>query len=133
MHVARLNIDYHFAMVVNGTVSACIPANVQTSRTYVIQYPPTVQIGSAPGRLRAGQAGTFSATGTLDEDYAASDNLALSWTFGDGYTANGATVTHAWAKCGDYPVTVTASDGGLTTAQTTWIYVTSYNCTVKQQ
>jgi chitodextrinase len=36
--------------------------------------------------------------------------LRYSWTFGDGATASGTRVTHAYAKYGYYTVTVTATD-----------------------
>jgi len=39
------------------------------------------------------------------------DTLTYSWDFGDGNTATGQTVAHAYADAGSYTVTLTVSDG----------------------
>ena len=44
---------------------------------------------------------------------------AISWNFGDGHTATGGDVTHAYANPGDYTVTVTSTASDGTTATST--------------
>jgi DNA-binding beta-propeller fold protein YncE len=50
----------------------------------------------------------------LTLDGAASTGVAFAWDFGDGQSAEGATVTHAWSEPGNYAVVlaVTGEDGG---------------------
>jgi len=51
---------------------------------------------------------TFDASSSRDPD---GDPVACAWTFGDGASASGPTVTHAYARPGAYPVRVLATDG----------------------
>jgi hypothetical protein len=67
---------------------------------------PQLGAVSIPGSGTAGEALAFSAAATD----AFSGSASLSWSFGDGTTASGATVTHAFAAPGTYEVTVTATD-----------------------
>jgi PKD repeat protein len=50
----------------------------------------------------------FDGTGSHDPD---GDKLTYMWNFGDGATAEGAKVTHTYAKGGDYKATLTVNDG----------------------
>jgi hypothetical protein len=65
--------------------------------------PPTAT-GSATG---SGPEVTFSAAGSGDPDGAPS---GYRWRFGDGETGLGATVTHSYAKAGDYVATLEVAD-----------------------
>ncbi len=56
---------------------------------------------------KAGQLLTFSASAT-DAD---GDHLDYVWDFGDGTSATGALVEHAYARGGTYTATVTVTDG----------------------
>ncbi len=47
-----------------------------------------------------------------------SDNAVYTWNFGDGTTATGESVTHAFQKGGDYHVTLTVDDGRGTDCST---------------
>jgi hypothetical protein len=129
-HVARADVLYWWTY---PGAPSCIQGSSQISRTYVVQYPPTVGIGTFPWTLRAGQTGTFGAGGTYDAQYSKNKSLKYTWTFGDGGGATGATVTHAWSSCGDYWVRVTASDGALTATASRMISITSYNCTLERK
>jgi hypothetical protein len=51
---------------------------------------------------------SFGAQGATDPD---GDGLTLTWNFGDGGSATGATVSHVFAAAGSFNVSVTASDG----------------------
>jgi len=61
---------------------------------------------SVPGAARAGSPGSFSVA-PLD---VWSQAASTSWTFGDGASASGESVSHTYAAPGSYPVTVTSTD-----------------------
>lgn len=65
----------------------------------------------------AGDPVTFDASDSTDNAYLDS----YAWDFGDGTTAEGATVAHAYAAPGDYAVTLTVTDasGNVDTATIT--------------
>jgi len=77
----------------------------------LIQYagldaaPPAIQAVSAPNGV-VGRPVLFSAS-VFDRWSAAT----VTWSFGDGGTANGAAVSHAYTRPGTYGVTITAVDG----------------------
>lgn len=83
--------------------------------------PPVASISSiGPAQRVVGQNVNFTGTGTTPT----TAGLTYSWTFGDGVSANGASVIHAYATHGDYTVTLTARDsGGLTHSTTQTIHV----------
>jgi PKD repeat protein len=59
-------------------------------------------------------------TAALDPNLAEQSSLQVGWTFGDGATASGADVSHAYAAPGTYTVSLTATDpdGGSATTTT---------------
>ncbi len=70
---------------------------------------PTAVISVDPsGSVRAGDDLTFSAVGSSDPD---ADALTFAWTFGDGNTGLGLTISHSYAQPGDYEARLTVSDG----------------------
>lgn len=75
---------------------------------------PTLGPVEIPRRVVAGEPVRFSAQ--------ADDSMglrSLAWKFGDGGTATGGSVSHAFAKAGEYAVEVTATDrAGNSTSQT---------------
>ena len=75
---------------------------------------PGIGAVSIPGSGSVGQTLSFSAS-VLD---VWSPLGATTWNFGDGKSASGAAVTHAYAKAGAYSVTVTSADvlGNATSA-----------------
>lgn len=82
------------------------PANAAPQLTEGVVIPVT---------LVAGQAGTFTVAAT-DAD---GDALTYSWDFGDGTTANTASVEKAYAATGTYTVMVKVSDPSGANAQMT--------------
>lgn len=66
-----------------------------------------VSATSTRGRIRTGQPVLFTASAT-DAD---GDHLTYTWDFGDGSTATGATVEHAYDTAGSYQAVVTVYDG----------------------
>ena len=57
-----------------------------------------------------GQAVTFDGSGSADPN---GDSLTYSWDFGDGSTGTGVSPMHTYAAAGNYTVTLTVSDGNL--------------------
>ncbi len=79
--------------------------------------PPTAAV-NGPFASDEGSAVAMSAAGSSDPD--AGQVLTFAWTFGDGGTATGATVSHTYAQNGIYTVTVVVTDPlGLTSTATT--------------
>jgi hypothetical protein len=70
--------------------------------------PTKLTVAAAPGSAQAGQAVGFSATACDPDD----DPLSYSWSFDDGTTAAGASVSKAFATGGTHVGTVTVSDPG---------------------
>ncbi len=79
-------------------VPACGFATVNTA--------PTASI-SGPASLTATVPGAFDASGSADAD---GDIAGYTWDFGDGTTATGRAVSHAFARSGTYVVTLTVTD-----------------------
>jgi PKD domain len=80
---------------------------------------PLLESLSIPSKGVVGQPLTFSVSPF--DSFSAAAAAAVSWTFGDGATALGGSVTHAYAKVGSYPVTVSSADalGNASTAGAT--------------
>ncbi len=73
---------------------------------------PVVIISASPDPTTAGGTTTFDGS----QSYSGVDIASYSWDFGDGATAEGATVDHAYAAAGDYTVTLTVTDTNGQTA-----------------
>jgi PKD repeat protein len=91
-------------------------ATVTITATGGNQPPVAVVNGPYSGAVNA--TITFQATGSFDPD---GSIASYTWFFGDGASASGPTVTHAYTAAGTYPVTLTVVDnlGASSTAQTT--------------
>jgi PKD repeat protein len=69
----------------------------------------------APDAAQAGEAAAFHAGGeSMDAPV-----LGYRWEFGDGVSAEGANVTHAYTQARQYTVTVTATGLNAATSQKT--------------
>ena len=102
-----------------GTVqSASRPITIGTSGT--CPCPTVTAAISGPSSTSVGQTVPFSAAASAGGHPITS----WSWTFGDGGTATGQSVTHSWSSIGTYQVRVTAtSDCGSTDIDTSTIVV----------
>jgi len=90
-----------------------------------VDEPPVAAFGYAPTSPYAGEQTTFDASASHDPD--ADDGAGIEsyeWSFGDGKTGGGATVTHVYAASGTYEVTLTVTDAtGLTATATDTVTV----------
>lgn len=99
------------------TVSAADDDGGFDEATQEIRYvnaPPTLDT-TGPTEALEGAALAFTATGTDPGD----DPFTVQWTFGDGSSADGAEVTHAFVDDGRYTITAVATDtlGATATAR----------------
>lgn len=92
-------------------------------RSARINHRPTATGIVASGSTVEGGTQSFSATGS-DAD---GDVVSFVWEFGDGATASGSSVTHAFANEGTYVVRATAVDafGAHGSSRTTQVTVTN--------
>jgi VCBS repeat-containing protein len=72
----------------------------------------------------AAEGAAVSFTGLASSDVEG-DPLTYSWSFSDGGSASGATPSHVFADNGNYLVTLTVSDGQLTSSDTMMVMVTN--------
>ena len=73
-----------------------------------VNHPPTAVASANPTTGPAPLAVAFSGTGSTDPD---GDPLTCAWSFGDGTSGSGATVSHTYAAAGTYTATLTVNDG----------------------
>jgi PKD domain len=84
---------------------------------------PTVTASAGASSATTGAAANFTATGTTT---APNDPLTYKWSFDDGQTATGASVSHAFAAVGSHVATVTVTDAlGFTATATASVTVTA--------
>jgi hypothetical protein len=82
---------------------------------------------TAPANALMGANVNFSSNGSSDPD---GDALTLTWDFGDGGTATGATTSHAYTRTGAFTVKLTVADKKHTvTAPTVTVNVKSLTAT----
>ncbi len=68
---------------------------------------PSITDGSVPTQATVGTAANFQVTAT-DPD---GDSLTVTWQFGDGESATGASVSHTYTSAGSFDWSVSVSDG----------------------
>ena len=68
---------------------------------------PTANFVSSPASPLVGQAVSFDAASSADRD---GSIATYAWTFGDGTTGSGRTVTHAYSTHGTFSVALTVTD-----------------------
>jgi immune inhibitor A len=89
-----------------------------------VNAAPTANATATPKNPVTGQTVTFDSTGSFDDLQPASE-LSYEWTFGDGSSATGAKVTHAYAAKGSYTATLEVTDAkGLSSTATVPLTVT---------
>lgn len=80
---------------------------------------PTANAGVSPKTPGTGQTVTFDSVGSFD-DLQPADELTYEWSFGDGMSATGAKVTHAYAAKGTYSATLKVTDAQGLSGTTTF-------------
>jgi DNA/RNA endonuclease G (NUC1) len=112
------NVDWHTYLTTVDAIEsltgydllALLPDDVEGPVENNTQ-PPLAAV-SGPAGLAEGDAGSFSAAGSIDPN---GNIVSFAWNFGDGSTASGETASHVFAQDGVYLVTVTTTDNdGLT-------------------
>ena len=93
-----------FRVTVRDAYGKAASDTVQITVVETAEAPIVGLRASADSQTVLGQATAFSAM------VAAGDNVLFSWTFGDGGSATGASVTHTYAAEGRYRVVVTAQN-----------------------
>ncbi|EMA68626.1 glycoside hydrolase family protein [Halorubrum aidingense JCM 13560] len=68
---------------------------------------PSASFTASPSSPDAGESVSFDASASTDAD---GSIASYEWDFGDGETASGESVTHAYDSAGDYDVTLTVTD-----------------------
>ncbi len=105
----------------------------------------TVAVGPAGGvtpldpSFTSGGANCFTQSGTKECDAAAGSAINLSaattqattyaWSFGDGSTGSGASVSHTWSQPGSYNVTLTVSNAQTNATQTVLFKISNSTAT----
>ena len=84
-------------------------ASLSQSWTVLVNYPPLAHISASKLNVAKGKKVTFDGTGSHDHEVNGSI-ATYTWDLGDGTTATGATVKHAFDKAGTYKVTLTVTD-----------------------
>ena len=92
-----------------------------TATTVTVQAPdqneaPTASFTASPDSPDAGETVSFDASTSSDAD---GSIASYEWAFGDGETATGESVDHAYDAAGDYDVTLTVTDDDGATASVT--------------
>lgn len=107
-----------FEVTLTVTDNAGLTASV-TEAVYV-NAPPTAAFTTSQTVGKAGTPLTFDASASSDPD---GDPLNYSWSFGDGSTASGRTVSHVFAVPDQYLVTLTVFDPYTSAVAQTYVPV----------
>ncbi|HEX2015634.1 MAG TPA: PKD domain-containing protein [Solirubrobacteraceae bacterium] len=104
---------YHVALTVTDDAGN---TDSTTHDVIIGDQPPVASFSTAPSAPMTQDAVTFTNTST-DADGSATS--VISWNFGDGTTAPGASATHAYPHAGTYQVGLTVQDETGQTASVT--------------
>ena len=89
---------------------------VKPFENYLLETrPPVASFTYSPEHPTVDQTVIFDASASYDPD---GTIVSYEWNFGDGTTASGVVVTHAYSAAGSYTVTLTVTDGGGATNST---------------
>lgn len=102
-HVYEKAGDYNVSLTVKDSSGMVCDTGVATTKVSA-NYPPTCVAGDDKSAC-VGENIAFDATGST-----ASGPAKYTWDFGDGQTAEGARVNHAYEKAGNYRVVLTVDD-----------------------
>jgi PKD repeat protein len=110
VHVFAKPGDYRVMLTIEGDeIGQCANTNADETKVRVVEAP--VALITAPDRIGVGDVARFNATASTT---AAGRIVGWAWDFGDGVTAEGATVEHRFAKPGNYITALTLrTEGGV--------------------
>jgi len=108
---------YTVTLTATDNLGASGSATTTATITNSVHAPPTANAGSSQSGSVNG-AVTFSGSGTA---YNGATITSYGWTFGDGTSASGQSVSHTYTNAGSYTVTLTVIDslGASGSASTT--------------
>ncbi|MFQ6116795.1 MAG: PKD domain-containing protein [Candidatus Bipolaricaulia bacterium] len=81
--------------------------------TATTNIPPVASFTFSPTTISVGQAVSFDGSASKDPDNLSAPNQGITkydWDFGDGTTASGVSVSHAYSAAGSYLVSLTVTD-----------------------
>ncbi|WP_225334014.1 S8 family serine peptidase [Halomicrobium urmianum] len=93
--------------------AAAIVASAGSTTGGSTNESPTADATASPAEATVGETVTFDGSGSGDPDGSVE---RYEWALGDGSTATGATVEHAYDAAGEYEATLTVTDGDGATA-----------------
>ncbi len=105
-------------LTANATITAGAGCEKFEYWSSKLNAAPTANASANPKNPGTGQAVTFDSAGSFD-DLQPAGELTYEWTFGDGSTASGGRVTHAYAAKGTYTATLKVTDAGGLSSSTT--------------
>ena len=112
-HAYRTGGEYRVTLSVDdGQETPCSTSSARA--TVQVNTPPIANAGQNT-ICCSGDINVFDASKSSDAD---GDTLSYRWDFGDGATAEGVRVQHAYEKIGTYPVSVIVDDGTGTECST---------------
>ncbi len=118
-HTYADNGVYTVTLTVKDNAGA---TSTDTCTATINNVPPVADAGG-PYSGSVNEEITFDAGNSYDPGTA--DTLTYTWDFGDGSTATGKVVTHAYSSAGNYTVTLTVKDDdGASSTDTTYATIT---------
>ncbi len=105
-NVTLTEVDYAGNRNISAPVVIQVRDITKPNVGFTINQPPKVNIDS----LTEGITYTFDASKLTTDNFDQPNQMTYAWTFGDNTTAQGSTVTHAYANYGTYSVALTVTD-----------------------
>lgn len=118
-------LSHKYTSAGSFTVTVRITDDHETStstQTVVVHAPP---VSNAGGPYSSTEGASVALSGASSSDVDGSI-VSYAWTFGDGGTGSGVSVSHTYAQDGNYTVTLVVTDNdGLTGSSTTTVIVSN--------
>lgn len=122
-HIYSVAGTYIATLTVSDGFRSSVDQAMVTVTAASTNRAPVANVGGAYSGV-AGTAIAFNGTASSDPD---GDPLTYSWTFGDGGTATGISPSHTYVTTGTFTVTLTVSDGALSSTDQTTAVISAGN------